>query len=30
MVINTGTTQIHLKFNSIDEKREWYFSIIEC
>lgn len=30
MVINTGTMQIHLKFMSIEEKKEWYFAIIEC
>ncbi len=30
MIINTGTMEIHLKFASIDEKREWYFAILEC
>ncbi len=30
MTINTGMVEIHLKFNSSKEKKDWYEAIIEC
>ena len=30
MIIGTGTAEIHLEFNTIQEKREWLMAIDEC
>lgn len=30
MTVGTGTSEIHLEFNTIQEKREWLIAIDEC
>mmetsp|Transcript_15986 Transcript_15986/g.15392 ORF Transcript_15986/g.15392 Transcript_15986/m.15392 type:complete len:80 (-) Transcript_15986:83-322(-) len=30
MVINTGVSQVHLKFSSIEDKNLWFKTITEC
>ena len=30
MIINTGSGQIHLEFNNVQEKKEWYQAIEQC
>lgn len=30
MTINTGINEVHLRFNSVNEKKEWITAILDC